>query len=237
MRIRHRLLIIFVLLFLTSCGSGKLFGATITPTSTTTATPSSSPTATATPTATPTLPPILQEFLNRYDDFKEMSANVEIDYHWQWNEINGVPDGEFNGSALIALEQGRGTCSEAALVSSLFAEKHGYHPYILSLTLIDNGGNRGGHMINVFQELASKLWGYDSNFIDYHPATFSSIEELANYFMSTHTYTHGEYYEYWDLVDLNRIEEVYNITLDWRTSTRNVPIGAKTYIASGQYIP
>lgn len=89
MNSKHKLIaaIIFVSgLFLSACGAGQMFGATITPTPTSTNTPTLTPTPTATATQTPTLTPTPTQigggsgrfiFELKKEDFAEKFPNLE----------------------------------------------------------------------------------------------------------------------------------------------------------------
>ncbi len=228
-----------LIILLTSCSSPLFAESTSTPTPTATREPTATATYTPLPTATPTqyptidpstLPPILQDFLNRYSTFEEMNEGIKNDYHWVYEEVNGLPEGSFNGSALIALENAQGSCSETAIVSALFGEKFGYHPYIL--ILID--ASTIGHAIYVFQNPITGKWGYNDNFVDFQQPSFSTIGELANDYIRTHPYA-GEYYDYWYLADLEKTIVLYG--RDWRTTTHDVPITSDINVQKGTYTP
>lgn len=189
------------------------------PTATITNTPTPSPTLTPTPYLTlnpSTLPQVLQDFLNKYNTFEEMSAGIEDDYQWKYEEPNDYPMAGFNGSPLVAISQSRGTCSETAIVSALFGEKLGFYPYQLDLYYIDN---EPGHAIDVLQDPSTGLWGFVDNF-QYHPAIFPSIDVLANTYIRTVNLYNPHYFDGWSLSDLNSFE---NKGINWRTYSKSLP--------------
>lgn len=235
------------ILFLTSCtpGSGSLtIAPPITPlhppavTQTSTATIAATPPVTTTPAFYATvnaadLPPILQDFLVRYTSFEEMNSNIQRDYKFIATEVNRRPAGTLDSSPLVALTKGISDCYETAVISALLGEKLGYKPYLLILEP-PVFSKRLPHSIHVFQDPITRLWGYNDYLLELHEADFATIKALADFYILHHP-VETERYDFWYLVDLTKIQEVYG--LDWRTTTRNIRIRDALIIESGVYIP
>jgi len=246
MRFKTVIFICFIFL-LTSCtqGSGSLsIAPAITPlhppviTRTCTATPAATPLVTATPAFFPTvnaadLPPILQDFLSRYTSFEEMNSKIQLDYKFIATEVNRRPAGTLDSSPLVALTKGISDCYETAVISALLGEKLGYKPYLLILEP-PVFSKRLPHSIHVFQDPVTLLWGYNDYLLELHEADFVTIKELADFYILHHP-VESERYDFWYLVDLTKIKEVYG--LDWRTTTKNIRIREKIIIENGVYIP
>jgi hypothetical protein len=246
MRLKTLISICFILL-LASCARGTgalaiappiapLYPPTVTQTSTVTIT--TTPTVTATPAFYPTvnaadLPPILQDFLGRYASFEEMNANIQSDYKFIATEVNRRPAGTLDSSPLVALSKGISDCYETAVISALLGEKLGYKPYLLILEP-PVFSKRLPHSIHVFQDPVTQMWGYNDYLLELHEADFGTIKELADFYILYHP-VETERYDFWYLVDLTKIKEVYR--LDWHTTTKSIRIREKIIVDSGVYIP
>jgi hypothetical protein len=232
--------------FLTSCGGAKTVSISppLTPlkspfvTQTSTATATVTPFVTVTPSFYPTpnaaeLPPILQQFLGRYTSYEEMNANIQADYVFIATEVNRRPAGTLDSSPMVALSKGISDCYETAVISALLGEKLGYKPYLLMLEP-PVFSKRLTHSIHVFQDPVIHTWGYNDYLLEYHDPTFSTIKELADFYILNHP-VEMERYDFWYLVDLTRVSDVYGV--DWRTTTKSVRIREKIIVDSGVYIP
>ena len=180
-----------------------------------------------------TLPTVLQEFLARYDTFDAMNANIQTDYKFIAREVNNRPAGSRDSSPLVALSEGISDCYETTVISALLGEKLGYKPYIL---ILEHGvfSKRLPHLIHVFQDAQTGKWGYNDYLLEVVQPAFTSIRDLAEYYISTHPVDSGHYVR-WYLADLTMIDEVYK--LDWRTTTRSIRIRDKIIIDEGRYRP
>lgn len=231
---------------LVSCNPGRSSG--IIPPLTPLHTATSIPTGTATlppvhltPTAPvfyPTvnsadLPPVLQQFLAKFDSFEEMNANIQTDYVFIATEVNGRPAGTLDSSPLVALTEGISDCYETAVISALLGEKLGYKPYLL---ILDPPvfSKWLTHSVDVFQDPITQRWGYNDYVLELHPAEFATLKELADDYILNHP-MEGERYDFWYLVDLTKVQEVYG--LDWRTTIKNIRIRDALIVESGVYIP
>jgi hypothetical protein len=246
MRLKTAISICFLFL-LASCARGTATLAIEPPliplhpptlTQTSTATLTATPPVTATPAYYPTvnaadLPPILQDFLTRYTSFEEMNSNIQKDYKFIATEVNRRPAGTLDSSPLVALTKGISDCYETAVISALLGEKLGYKPYLLMLEP-PVFSKRLPHSIHVFQDPVTLLWGYNDYLLELHEADFGTIKELADFYILHHP-VETERYDFWYLVDLTKIQEVYG--LDWRTTTKNIRIREKIIVDSGVYIP
>jgi len=178
-----------------------------------------------------TLPPVLQEFLARYESFDAMNANIQKDYKFIAREVNNRPTGSRDSSPLVALTRGISDCYETAVISALLGEKLGYKPYML---ILEHGifSKKQPHSIHVFQDALTGKWGYNDYLLDMVQPAFTSVRDLAEFYIATHPVDSGHYVR-WYLADLTRIEEVYK--LDWRTTTRSIRIRDKIIIDEGRY--
>ena len=179
------------------------------------------------------LPVILQQFLARYNSFEEMNANIQKDYLFIATEVNRRPAGTLDSSPLVALTKGISDCYETAVISALLGEKLGYKPYLL---ILDPPvfSKRLPHSIHVFQDQLTQRWGYNDYALELHPAEFATLKELADDYILNHP-MEGERYDFWYLVDLSKVQEVYG--LDWRTTTKSIRIRDVLIVESGVYIP
>lgn len=180
-----------------------------------------------------TLPPVLQEFLARYDTFDGMNNRVQKDYKFIAREVNNRPAGSRDSSPLVALSEGISDCYETAVISALLGEKLGYKPYML---ILEHRvfSERQPHSIHVFQDAITGKWGYNDYLLEVVQPAFTSVRDLAEFYIATHPVDSGHYVR-WYLVDLTRIEEVYK--LDWRTTTRSIRIRDKIIVDEGRYRP
>lgn len=179
------------------------------------------------------LPPLLQEFLTRYDTFDAMNANIQKDYKFIAREVNNRPAGSRDSSPLVALTDGISDCYETAVISALFGEKLGYKPYML---ILEHGvfSERQPHSIHIFQDAQTGKWGYNDYLLEVVQPAFTSVRDLAEFYIATHPVDSGHYVR-WYLVDLTLIEEEYQ--LDWRTTTRSIRIKDKIIVEEGRYRP
>lgn len=180
-----------------------------------------------------TLPPVLQEFLARYDTFETMNDSIQKDYKFIAREVNNRPAGTRDSSPLVALSEGISDCYETAVISALLGEKLGYKPYML---ILEHGvfSERQPHSIHVFQDTQTGKWGYNDYVLEVVQPAFTSVRDLAEFYIATHPVDSG-HYRLWYLVDLTLIEEEYQ--LDWRTTTRSIRIRDKIIIDEGRYRP
>ena len=180
-----------------------------------------------------TLPPVLQAFLDSYDTFDAMNANIQKDYKFIAREVNNRPAGSRDSSPLVALSEGISDCYETAVISALFGEKLGYKPYML---ILEHGvfSERQPHSIHVFQDTLTGKWGYNDYLLEVVQPAFTSVRDLAEFYIATHPVDSGHYVR-WYLVDLTLIEEEYQ--LDWRTTSRSIRIRDKIIVDEGRYSP
>jgi hypothetical protein len=212
------ILILGFVLLLASCSTGS--DTVITPTS-------------YEPIDAESLPPVLQAFLDSYDTFDAMNANIQKDYKFIAREVNNRPAGSWDSSPLVALSDGISDCYETAVISAVFGEKLGYKPYML---ILEHGvfSERQPHSIHVFQDTLTGKWGYNDYLLEVVQPAFTSVRDLAEFYISTHPVDSGHYVR-WYLADLTLIEEEYQ--LDWRTTTRSIRIRDKIIIDEGRYRP
>jgi hypothetical protein len=179
------------------------------------------------------LPPVLQEFLTRYDTFETMNDRIQKDYIFIAREVNNRPAGSRDSSPLVALSDGISDCYETAVISALFGEKLGYKPYML---ILEHGvfSDRQPHSIHIFQDTLTGKWGYNDYLLEVVQPAFTSVRDLAEYYIATHPVDSGHYVR-WYLADLTMIEEEYQ--LDWRTTTRSIRIKDKIIVEEGRYKP
>jgi hypothetical protein len=246
MRLKTVISTCFILL-LASCARGTgglVIAPPISPlhppalTQTSTATLTATPLVTTTPAFYPTvnaadLPSILQDFIGRYASFEEMNLNIQSDYKFIATEVNRHPAGTLDSSPLVALSKGISDCYETAVISALLGERLGYKPYLLILEP-PVFSKQLPHSIHVFQDPVTLLWGYNDYLLELHEADFGTIKELADFYILNHP-VDMERYDFWYLVDMTKIQEVYG--QDWRTTTRNIRIREKIIVDSGVYIP
>lgn len=180
-----------------------------------------------------TLPPVLQEFLASYDTFEDMNAGIQKDYKFIAREVNNRPAGSRDSSPLVAFSEGISDCYETTVISALLGEKLGYKPYML---ILEHAvfSKRLPHSIHVFQDAQTGKWGYNDYLLEVVQPVFTSVRDLAEYYISTHPVDSGHYVR-WYLADLTLIEDVYK--LDWRTTTRSIRIRDKIIIDEGRYRP
>lgn len=178
-----------------------------------------------------TLPPVLQEFLARYDTFEVMNDSIQKDYKFIAREVNNRPAGTRDSSPLVALSEGISDCYETTVISALLGEILGYKPYML---ILEHRvfSKKQPHSIHVFQDAQTGKWGYNDYLLEEVQPAFTSVRDLAEFYIATHPVDSGHYVR-WYLVDLTLIEEEYQ--LDWRTTTRSIRIRDKIIIDEGRY--
>lgn len=187
-----------------------------------------------TPTPYPTIDPAvlpgrLKDLLARYSTFEELNEHVRVDFHWSDLPLKG-----FASPAVSLIEEKEGDCSESAMISALFGEKFGYYPYQLIMTFNEENKVIKGHATYVFRDPATGKWGYNDNLSEYQPPEFESVEQLAYEFILLHPVA-GDRYDHWFLIDLNSIEKVKDIAMDWRTTSQQIPINEDLIVASGDF--
>ena len=179
------------------------------------------------------LPDVLQEFLARYDSFEQMNAEIKGDYTFIATEVNRRPAGTRDSSPLTALTKGISDCYETAAISALLGEKFGYKPYMLVLEH-PVFSKKQPHSIHVFQDAVTGMWGYNDYLLELREPEYATLKDLADDFIRNHP-VDGRHYDFWYLVDLTKVYEVYG--LDWRTTTKHLRIREKIIVEHGVYIP
>ena len=104
------------------------------------------------------------------------------------------------------------------------------------MLILEHGvfSERQPHSIHVFQDASTGKWGYNDYLLEVVQPSFTSVRDLAEYYISTHPVDSG-HYRRWYLADLTLVEVEYK--LDWRTTTRSIRIRDKIIVDEGRYKP
>jgi len=86
----------------------------------------------------------------------------------------------------------------------------------------------------VFQDAVTGMWGYNDYLLELREPEYATLKDLADDFIRNHP-VDGRHYDFWYLVDLTKVYEVYG--LDWRTTTKHLRIREKIIVEHGVYIP